>query len=1270
MTHHSPHACHVPVAPRALIAVAIAAMLVACAAGCSQPRALDGDVSAAAVASGLHVLHVSVRGTDAPTVMLTFDYSTDAGASFAAMPVASASQGNVSGNTVTNVPGNWSGTATWDTSAIASAIAIVRVTITDDSLEGPDQNGTVVAFSNAFTIDNTLANQAPVLAPPVHAAGNPGGSSPAYSLALFGGESLGLTVDASDPDAGDNLTLTASVTGGNLSAAAAGYAGAFPVQVVGETPQLTLGGIATLAGGTIELTVRVADDAGLFSQYTLTITIAANAVPVLGVPTVGGLTLTGSYPSYAVDMPVLLTRSVGISATDADAADELTIQLEYAGGTVSDVDSGFGLTMWVGPSPVQTTGHVRAQVAGTVILRATVTDEHGASDTFLVTVNVLARPVIEQPVVDSGDVLDAGGGKWKTGILQGDSLGMLFSATTAEGGSPLTLDVAVISGGNLTPAEVGFAGAFPMQVQGASPQSISLGGTAGNLSGHVQLRLTATDSLGQTASRDILIFTILPPVIDPPTGSPALRPSGPDWTANVLVDDAFWFEFTGSDPDLWDNAIHLTVSVTGGDLTAAEAGISTTLPADDGSKPLLVRVEGVAAMVGSLVLHVQITDSFGLLDGYDLEITFLPARPRVLTFSAPARAEVGESIDLAWTLSGSPTAVSLNGADVSAHSDSTDLTYPTAPTPQFPPERSYRVVATGPGEPNARTRLTALQREGDTNIDDICGIAPTPDGGYVIAGAFRDQTIIGGATLTTANNIADGRTGFLARFNAADTLQWVKTFGTTDAVLVPTALAVGPDGSIAIAGSTTGVVIFGGGQPNQTIVTTTDESWFVARFSAAGWFLWADSFEQTGFVTRGSAVVVHGDGTVAVAGQVTGGAMTFGASTAGPVTPAGSGSAFVARYGADGRVLWARRTQGTGGPNGGYPTAIGMQPDGEVMLAGRFSAAQDVTLGQGEASEATLSGGGMFLARYTTSGGLVWARQATDDDSITPAGLAVLSDGSVAVGGSLHSDALFGPGEGNETLIANANGDTTSFVARFAWATGELQWVHGMTGDPNRITALAAMRDDEIVVVGERDAALTFDSGFATLPAFDGGGEWFVVRIAADGTVAYGRGEVADGNSPVSPRGVAISDSGEIRVAGTLSSAAATFGRGEPDERQIASAGATDIFVAHYTPFNFALRTVRPAGFQHAASEGGAYSEQFHGIAAMPDCGWVVVGQFKGSITLDPAGPTPATLTAPGNHTDGFVARYRPNGTLQWATTITDAITQAATCVAVRGDGS
>jgi hypothetical protein len=144
---------------------------------------------------------------------------------------------------------------------------------------------------------------------------------------------------------------------------------------------------------------------------------------------------------------------------------------------------------------------------------------------------------------------------------------------------------------------------------------------------------------------------------------------------------------------------------------------------------------------------------------------------------------------------------------------------------------------------------------------------------------------------------------------------------------------------------------------------------------------------------------------------------------------AGKGDIFVARYDANGALLWATSAGGTESDQG-----IGIAGDGAggSVVSGQFFGT--ARFGADEPNETFLVSAGntdIFVARYDANGALLWATQAGGTGFDKGNGIAGDGAGGSVVSGQFEGMATFGAGEPNEATLTSAGDSTDIFVARW-----------------------------------------------------------------------------------------------------------------------------------------------------------------------------------------------------------------------------------------------
>jgi len=187
-------------------------------------------------------------------------------------------------------------------------------------------------------------------------------------------------------------------------------------------------------------------------------------------------------------------------------------------------------------------------------------------------------------------------------------------------------------------------------------------------------------------------------------------------------------------------------------------------------------------------------------------------------------------------------------------------------------------------------------------------------------------------------------------------------------------------------------------------------------------------------------------------------------------------------------------------------------------------------------------------------------------------------------------------------------------------------------------TGITTLSDYSTIVTGIFHESAIFGEGESgeTVLVSDGTRDIFVARYNPDGTLVWVKnagGTGLDYGAEITT----LSDNSTV-VTGYFS-ISSTFGKGEPNETVLVSAGSSDIFVARYNP---------DGTLAWAKRAGGTTWDWAPAITTLSDDSTVVTGFFENSPTFGEGEPNETVLVSAGQD-DIFVARYNPDGTLAWA---------------------
>lgn len=476
------------------------------------------------------------------------------------------------------------------------------------------------------------------------------------------------------------------------------------------------------------------------------------------------------------------------------------------------------------------------------------------------------------------------------------------------------------------------------------------------------------------------------------------------------------------------------------------------------------------------------------------------------------------------------------------------------------------------------------------------------------------------------------------------------------------ATAIDADGNSYVTGYFNGTIDFdpGTGTANLTALNAGDG--FIAKYDAAGNYEWAFRFggpvppvSSGGTENNGRYIGVDGTGNIVVVGHFNGSTDFDPGPGAATLTALNTtaGDQYVAKYSPAGTYLWAFRFQSDPSipnPSGLGVTAMTLDGNGNVLVAGPCSGTMDFDPGPGKASINVGAQGGMFVAKYSPGGAYVWA-------FALPAGttkntwyyvadaydIAVDAANNVYVVGPFLGTVDFNPGAGKANLtsagLVNAISPRDMYVARYSPSGTYLSAFRiGGTGDDAALSA-AIDGGGNLCVTGKFTGTVDFNPGAAinNLTTATGAREIFVASYTPANAYRWAF-SMRDSGSTGDPR-IGIDGNGDIVVAGGVN-------------------GSMDLDPG---PGTAILTSPAARGFVATYTSLGAYNWHFGiglGISALDVRGGAIAcaGSFQGTpADVDPGAGT-TILTSVGLW-DAVLLRYgdapapKPNATLASTTT-------------------
>ena len=364
-------------------------------------------------------------------------------------------------------------------------------------------------------------------------------------------------------------------------------------------------------------------------------------------------------------------------------------------------------------------------------------------------------------------------------------------------------------------------------------------------------------------------------------------------------------------------------------------------------------------------------------------------------------------------------------------------------------------------------QLTWIKQIGGKEDDDGYAVYIDDYGHCYLTGSFSDTAYFDNDSLICFDSNIFYFDIFLAKFTLDGDLLWVKRAGEQywDEAF---GMCTDATGKIFITGSYWGTAKF----DNITITglygmgATDGFDIFIAKYDTEGNALWANRMVERGW-DRGSDVVADNYGNC----YVTGGfqtALLFG-NFGGPSLTATGGSGdediFLVKYDSSGNFVWKTSAGGTGFDQA---RAITVDAENNIYVTGIIS---DTAAFDDTTEVISFGDFDMFIAKYDSSGQLIWAAGAGSEGEDGANDVTVDAMGNVFVCGYFGGPALF-----DDINIIGGG----LFITKYN-ANGQAQWVKQVAEVTNLSKSLVLDPDGNLYVAGVFENDATF--GTTTLSA-------------------------------------------------------------------------------------------------------------------------------------------------------------------------------------------
>jgi hypothetical protein len=394
---------------------------------------------------------------------------------------------------------------------------------------------------------------------------------------------------------------------------------------------------------------------------------------------------------------------------------------------------------------------------------------------------------------------------------------------------------------------------------------------------------------------------------------------------------------------------------------------------------------------------------------------------------------------------------------------------------------------------------------------------------------------------------------------------------------------------------------------------------------------WAKNIGSTNN-DEGKDITTDASGNIYITGTYSGTADFDPSSGTSNLISQGSTDIFIAKYDANGTLIWAKSI---GGTNADVSTAIAVDGSKNIYISGHFTGTADFD--PEVATTANLTSLGMndiFFAKYDSDGNYTWAKSIGGTQRDQANDITADNLGNVYITGEFNTTVDFDPGIGNASYTAGSAGSfyyEDPFFAKYD-SNGNYIWAKQI-GNPNsvdRAKAIAVNEFYEVYVTGEFFGVTDFNPGAGTNTLTSTGGfDVFFCQYNSDGSYNWARNIGGAGTLFVND--IKLDGALNVFLTGSFSGTA-DFKPGSGAANLI-SVGGNDAFLGKYN---------NTGSYLWAKQIGSINDDVGNGISIDASNNIYVTGSFSGTADFDPDAGT-INLT-PTSTQDLFLAKYSTTG--------------------------
>jgi hypothetical protein len=254
-----------------------------------------------------------------------------------------------------------------------------------------------------------------------------------------------------------------------------------------------------------------------------------------------------------------------------------------------------------------------------------------------------------------------------------------------------------------------------------------------------------------------------------------------------------------------------------------------------------------------------------------------------------------------------------------------------------------------------------------------------------------------------------------------------------------------------------------------------------------------------------------------------------------------------------GQATWA------GSLGAGSPTSVIVDNAGNVIISGSTNATQgfDFDIGPSVFGATGSFGNGRYIAKYSPSGTVLWAKTIPTNDAPSTNSIAVDQNDNIFFAGLFHGSCDFDPDPNASSIVTTPANNINTYVVKFD-PQGNFQWVKTAAGYAR---SLDVDTNGDVVMTGSFANTVDFDPSDGNYSLSASAGGCFIWKLSNSGSLIFAKNFGTSNVSGVVPTVVKVGSTNQIVIAGQIWATGVDF---DPSASATNFQGSDDWFIAKY----------------------------------------------------------------------------------------------------------